>query len=718
MDVNIYDTVSEVSPFAEIAAERADRQRDALGFLPRSAYVEAAAQRKLYIATVGDGRAERYAGHLLFGGRFPHLKIFQVYVEPALHGRHIGQQLVERLARHAEHHSYLTMSARVAEDLPANQFWERAGFITVRTEDGGITTGRRINIRQRELRTPTLFTNIVDRSGADLVLTLEQPIYVVDVNVFLDIAKDCERADAARRLITAALSGIVRLFATAEFIHELSRAAQEPDTDPILRLATTLPQFPVVPGLLDEPRTGELASLIFPSRQGLLELRTRERSEILHVATTIHYGAAGFVTSAGAILRKRDDLHQRYGIDVIGPTELAELYLPNQWTPTHLEALSACGTPLNVTDISEIQRKTAEGFLRSCSWSEDQVAQALKTGHVACPRHRVLVSAAGASLAFASWEAPRSPRAPGAGWLAIAPQHPLGELAADLLMEQMTRDVCANRPAELLIQGNTHSPSFCSGALIRGCEPVGPPIRPSYFEKRCIGRVLTPETWTPQRAALAKTIGLQLPEHPPRYTGPATVMECTVASLGRQPLPLLAFEVHFGPVIVLLPERPVVVIPIRRAFADQLLGTSDQLSLLPKTEASMWHEKLYVGSPRMLAAVTSGAIILFYESQQQGKGRGAIVAVAQVVRTALRKNALLDHAVTRRGVLTAKDIAALSTTEDKALIYFSQLMPLRRPVDKDHLRALGCMDGANYVTARLIGQSAACAVIEAGQPHV
>jgi hypothetical protein len=132
----------------------------------------------------------------------------------------------------------------------------------------------------------------------------------------------------------------------------------------------------------------------------------------------------------------------------------------------------------------------------------------------------------------------------------------------------------------------------------------------------------------------------------------------------------------------------------------------------------MWHEKLYVGSPKVLAAVKSGRIIFFYESQQQRKGRGAIVAVAQVLRTALRKNAVLDPAMTRRGVVTAEEIAALSTTEDKALIYFSQLMPLRFPVSKDKLRALDCMDGANYVTARQIGEDAACAIIEAGQPHV
>jgi len=197
-----------------------------------------------------------------------------------------------------------------------------------------------------------------------------------------------------------------------------------------------------------------------------------------------------------------------------------------------------------------------------------------------------------------------------------------------------------------------------------------------------------------------------------------TIIECSVGPADREAVPLPVFEAKFGPVIVMLPERPVAVIPIRRAFADLLLDTADQLSLLPKSEASMWHEKLYVGSPRVLAAITAGTVVLFYESHQQCKGRGAIVAVAKVVRTALRKNVVLDPAMIRRGVLSAEDIGALGTAKDKALIFFSQLMPLRHPVDKNDLRAMGCMDGANYVTARLIREDAACAIMEAGQPHV
>jgi hypothetical protein len=116
--------------------------------------------------------------------------------------------------------------------------------------------------------------------------------------------------------------------------------------------------------------------------------------------------------------------------------------------------------------------------------------------------------------------------------------------------------------------------------------------------------------------------------------------------------------------------------------------------------------------------LAAGAIVFFYESKGQNDGRGAIVAIAQIVRTAIRKKNVLNPAMTRRGVLKPKEIEALSVTADTALIYFNQVMPLKKPVPMSRLRALGCMDRANFVTARQIGEAAAWAIIEEGQPSV
>jgi hypothetical protein len=130
----------------------------------------------------------------------------------------------------------------------------------------------------------------------------------------------------------------------------------------------------------------------------------------------------------------------------------------------------------------------------------------------------------------------------------------------------------------------------------------------------------------------------------------------------------------------------------------------------------MCQQKLYLCSPRALAVLAAGAIVLFYESKGQNDGRGAIVAIAQIVRTAIRKKNVLNPAMTRRGVLTQKEIEFLSVSEDTALVYFSQLMPLKKPVPMGRLRTLGCMDRANFVTARQISETAARAIMEEGQP--
>jgi predicted nucleic acid-binding protein len=620
---------------------------------------------------------------------------------------------------YAEQQSYLTISARVATDLKANDFWEALDFVAVRSEEGGATTGRRINIRVRELETPTLFTNVHDPAPAALLLPKpEQPTYVIDVNVFLDIVKDRQRAESAKRLVTAAMSGILRLFATHEFVQELSRAAKDAQNDPVLHLATALPQFPEVPGLVLEELKRDLAGMIFPGRGGIENLRPREVSDLRHLATTIHHRAAGFVTSDEAILRKREELRRKFSIEVVGPAELAELYVPNQWMPAQADVLAHGGSALEVAEMPEEHRKTVEAFLVSCLWSEGQIAEALAAGQSACPRHRVVVTCGGSLIAFASWDLPRPPRWQSGAWLGIATLHPMVDLASDVLVEQMARDICALHPASALLQGHTRSRYFCTTAVAHGFIPVGPPANPSHFEKLCFGTVLTPRNWVQARAAISNAIGLNLPERPPTYSGPTTRIECSFQNGSPDVLPLSAFEPRFGPTIAFLPDRPSVVVPIQRTFADQLLGTAQQLSFLPRAEASMWQERLYLCSPRALAVLAAGSTIFFYESRGKNEGRGAVVAVAQIVRTAVRKKAVLDAAMTRRGVLTTDEIADLSATEETALVYFSQLMPLKRPIPMSRLRALGCMDAANFVTARHIEERAAWAIIEEGQPNV
>jgi len=493
-----------VSRYSKLVQEQGDSERDVLGFLPRSAYSEAAAQGKLYVATAEVAGGEHYAGHLLYGGRFPHLRVFQLYTLPQFRGRHIGRQLIDTFVLDAESRYYITISARVAADLAANEFWERMGFKTTRTVAGGATTGRQINLRKRELDSPTLFSvpemkrvSALPRHGRS-----ERPIFALDVNVFLDVIKDRPRAEYAKRLLTASMSGMLRLFVAREFVDELARAVRQQGPDPVVQLAMTLPQFTGVPEPIMTTLKSELGALIFPNRIAAGNLRERDKSDLTHLATMIYHGASGFVTSDESILGKRNDLQGRYTIEVLGPAELAEIYLPSQWRPAQIQAESLEGALIEVAELEEARRTEAEWFLQSCSMPAEQIAHALMPGQSACPRHRVIAAAAGEMIGFMAWDAARGQQSSAEAWLGMDLSNPLGELACDVLLETMCRDVCQTRPASVSIDCQHMSRETLEYAKGQGFEEGPTNNHPQALKKYCIGRIIGPNNWSEIRQQL------------------------------------------------------------------------------------------------------------------------------------------------------------------------------------------------------------------------
>ena len=493
-----------MSRYSKLVQEQGDSERDVLGFLPRSAYSEAAAQGKLYVATAEVAGGEHYAGHLLYGGRFPHLRVFQLYTLPQFRGRHIGRQLIDTFVLDAESRYYITISARVAADLAANEFWERMGFKTTRTVAGGATTGRQINLRKRELDSPTLFSvpemkrvSALPRHGRS-----ERPIFALDVNVFLDVIKDRPRAEYAKRLLTASMSGMLRLFVAREFVDELARAVRQQGPDPVVQLAMTLPQFTGVPEPIMTTLKSELGALIFPNRIAAGNLRERDKSDLTHLATMIYHGASGFVTSDESILGKRNDLQGRYTIEVLGPAELAEIYLPSQWRPAQIQAESLEGALIEVAELEEARRTEAEWFLQSCSMPAEQIAHALMPGQSACPRHRVIAAAAGEMIGFMAWDAARGQQSSAEAWLGMDLSNPLGELACDVLLETMCRDVCQTRPASVSIDCQHMSRETLEYAKGQGFEEGPTNNHPQALKKYCIGRIIGPNNWSEIRQQL------------------------------------------------------------------------------------------------------------------------------------------------------------------------------------------------------------------------
>jgi predicted nucleic acid-binding protein len=275
-----------------------------------------AEQGKLLIAVVQATTSQTYAGHLLFGGAYPRIRIFQIYVDPPHRRQGIGSKLVQALVRRTQADHYLSVSAKVAQDLPeANAFYERARFRIVQTKAGGAARGRLINIRVRELDTPTLldpFTARTHTSDADLRLVERLSVrtapYVIDLNVLFDVIKRRLRSEEAGRVIAAGLDNLVRLAVTDEFVGELRRASHFAVTDPVLELALRLPRLAQPPRPDIDRLCSTLGLSIFPERAALGRLSTQDQSDLVHIATAVYHRASGFITSDLAILRAGDRL--------------------------------------------------------------------------------------------------------------------------------------------------------------------------------------------------------------------------------------------------------------------------------------------------------------------------------------------------------------------------------------------------------------------------
>lgn len=654
--VRILSGLRDIERYVGNVCSAADEEPGALGFLPQAAYVQAAEQEQLLIAVFEKEAAREYAGHLLFGFVFPNARIFQTYVRPDLRLRGIGRKLVEGLVSRAEKAHFLSIKASVATDLEANRFWEQLGFHLVRSRPGRGRAARTINIRVRELATPSLFdlmkvsseTQPPDLTFAD-PLAGPSPVYAIDLNVLFDVTKRRPRATEAGRVIRAGFSNLVRLAVTEEFISELERTSKPAPTDPILELARNLPILASPPAVQLQRMVDSLAPLVFSNRHRLGTLSDRDRSDLAHLATAIHNKAAGLITSEKAILRERPRLRTDFGVDVISVSEFVGMVEGSlEADPADLEVTS-CGATINARDVQQDEDPDLLSLLATIQPPAELAAEALRP-ELGISKHRVLVFCNNHAVALGCWEAPTAIRPQIQGALFADEDHGAVEQAVDFLLDSMSREslhgtatlVCLRLPVGHVV---TERIALAHGFRTRkeGSH------RSNEFRKLAVGRPVDRARWDSFADQVKKVSGLGFPKVMPDYAGNGQPL-CVRNSMGANlTIPLNMLETLLSPVLFLLPGRPGAIVPIRRRYVADLLGGCPQLSFLRPPEARLLHERVYFSSPRSAKTLPEGTPILFYESAHDG-GRASIIAAARVVRSeSVSKNAIKPRH-TRGGV--------------------------------------------------------------------
>lgn len=716
--------VSESAAVARWVADvrsAADSEKDALGFLPTQVYSEAAEQGKLIIAIVPSADSYSYAGHLLYGAVFPHARIFQVYVAPEFRRNEIGRRLVEFVVSKMENDQFLSVISQVATDLDANRFWDRLKFETIRTRPGK-TAGRMINIRVRELNTPRLFASKLSSApvtATDLSLLSRfsnlSPRYLIDLNVMYDVVKKRPRADEAGRLVNASFDNRVRLAVTEEFIIELQRTSTPGKPDPILELALRLPILPTAPSDLVAEITRKLSPLIFPERAAKGSLTDQDRSDLVHLATAIHHNAAGFITGERAILRSREQLNALYSLDIVGAAEFVEALEPAAIKPRDLHAISR-GLSVRALEVIPERLGLASGFLARMG-VPGTLVQELAAPEIGVDLHRMLVSCDNDLIGFSSWNRPSLARPSIQASLFVDEDHLAAEVAIDHLLNSLGRESVQGTAIQISVRvlpGQVLTRRIAFGHGFR--PPANEPPNSTNLQKICVGQFVTSRNWRQLRLQVEKASGIKLPNSIPSFQTTKDGIAVVTPSGQELLVSLQDLEGLLSPVIMLLPGRSGAIVPIRRPYAVDLIGGSNQLSLLPARETVLLRERVYFSDPKNARILKDGTPVLFYESAQDG-GRASIIAGARVVRSeCMSKGAVLPN-LYRHAVLSPSDVDRIIQAPSVLATTFDNLLVLPKPVRIERLRQLGCADPANFVTSCQMTPEQVLSIVEEGSSY-
>lgn len=704
----------ELLPYVKQVVEAAETDRSALGWLPFKVYEEAAVGERLIVAIARKAGEIQYAGHLLFATTFPRGHILQIHVDSAHRRLGIAKRLLDALKNLLSTLNYISIGARVAEDLRASQeFWQSQDFYPHGTVPGGKTRKRTLVLRSHELRTQQLFAtsglNHRDPLGLAVEPSAATKLYLLDLNVMFDLGPRRARHEDVVSLFALERLGVCRLALSTEFDAELKRSAKSGKTDPMQGLGQIFPKFAAPPDDVMAQFTKEIAPIIFPERFVAGALTANDLSDLRHLATAIHHKLAGLVTSDGAIRDASAMLRLRYGIEVISPSAFSILEELNAGfsavaATTHdtLELIPLiAGHEKNVRELlGNLGVAIAD---QSTLWAADD--------GISKARHRYIVQDNAHTIGYLMWPSG------------------LRDGTCDAFLAVDERVTCAPDAARLMI---SHLMGRAKAEIQRvrlNLAPRQVSVREVALEagftgtdealalnKVSLHSVLLPRNWSDLRAKLQAVSEITLPTSMPMFRDADQYVELTRPDGQRTHLTTFSLETLLSPALICMPGRPGVLVPIQRDYSEHLLDHLEQMQLLAHSKALLFQRRHYLSAPRTLKAFKRGSLMFFYESTRK-KGLKAVVAVARVINSYLSAEGAVDKGDLDRSVLEAADLAAIGKSEIKTVVVFDNLMKMNKPVPLESLKKFGCGEATQLLTSRTLTPEQIENILLEGFPH-
>jgi ribosomal protein S18 acetylase RimI-like enzyme/predicted nucleic acid-binding protein len=693
----------------------ADAEKEALGFLPEAAYRDAVEKRRLVAMCTAHTDSPEVVGFILYSGVFPHARIQQIVVAPGHRRARVASALINEIISRLEAQGYLTITAAVASDLDhAQAFYERNGFVARRTLPGGSARKRLIILRCRDLDTRSLFSILepapaASANAVDLGLRARSaktaPLYAIDLNVMFDAIRTRPRTDVAERVIAGALAHEFRLAIAPEFIAELERHTTGRPVDPVLRLAQQLPRLPAVDTAAVDRLADVIHEIVFVAPRAAGAGSPQARSDARHLAQAALSRASGYITSDTTVLAARERLLENIGIDVASLHEFADLLAPR----------ASSSVSDQVKGTAYTARSASYGPVRSYLMAQGLPDALIPDFLPSTPTERTrwrarAIFESDEIIGVAVSIAPPSIEAATRTLVHVRPDLVASEFFAEHLVHIECEEACRSGPLVIDLalvpgQGIVQRAAILRGFL-RG--PSGTLV------KVALGRPLTSKTWEAIARQTRRRTGLRLPGRRPDNAS----FEAGITIQGPDGTPQtvrpLALEDALSPTLLVWPNHDGVIVPISRNYADDLLGTTQQLPLFGSPEAAFVTRRTYFSSPRTASIMRPATPILFYESVRSG-GRGAIVAAARISDAVIMQKDQVSDEEFRRAVV--EDLDSLTGGSETLVTSFDNILRFPSPVSLDTLRQLGAQGRVNFQTATAVASESFDTILELGWPR-
>lgn len=706
MDTQILKKYQDVKPYIDHARKCADSHRKELGFLTPTAYEEQALQNRLWVCV--DKEQNKYLGHLLFGGKYPYLKIFQLVVLPEYRKEMIPYSLLIELEDFGVENSFLNITARVAADLPANILWGFFGFKLIRQVEGGRARARTINLRSKELETSSLLSLIELHTKQDctLIKYSHQPVftsnlYVIDVNVLLDVTRNRPYKKQASAIIRAGLNNDIRVAVTEEFVNELKRTNGGRESDPLLEIACELPIIRVDNKLVLEKIIEELREIIFPGRSSNRKYATQDASDLVHIATCVFAKVDGFITREKAILRAKDELFSKYNLEVLSPSDIEEVSAAHK-TSIHVGSFNNSQSDLHINNIDDSGLPKVYQYLSPLNLKQTEIDAICNRGTTGASRHRINIIHDGLIIGIASWDVPSSIIKEISAYLLISENSPVAERAIDHIIESIIRD--NNSEARMItLYFSQEQTKTKSTALLRGFR-FGNTHSDSILAamiKFSFSGLITPENWSNFVNKFRALTKRSLPNQMPSFTSidDKCLRLSDEANENEIYLSYFDLETLISPAILLPKGRRSILLPIRPVHAIELgICIPSQRSLLSKQEAFLHVEKAYFRKNKNIKIYERGMILFFYVSLK-GEHSQSVVGCARTTYSDANSVDTITERFHRQGVLHSKDLISLEDKQKRVhVITFDNFCNFQKPISLSTLKANNHISKTNLVS--------------------